>query len=180
LFALLEGGFTSSGGEPTPLAEGLVRAETDSIYSGGPSFPYELAEDEDALRLVPRRLAVAWFSVRERRFYRGSFALPQARIDSLFARYKDRTDTTGWRFYRLVLSVRLGPGGQLSVAVLDAVTGQYARPAVLARFRAAAYQPAWGKWPYAPYGAKSTKQYLDSLVSHLDSTHRALLRQPIP
>ena len=75
----------------------------------------------------------------------------------------------------LVLSVQLGYGGKLSVAVLDAFAGHYARPTVLARF-----QPAWSPLPLAPYGAKNTQQYLDSLVSHLDSTQRALLRRPIP
>lgn len=193
LFALLDGSFTAPG-DYAPLALGSVRVEADSISSAGPS-PYELTEHEDALRRVPRQLDVAWFSLRERRFYRGTFTLPRARIDSLFALYKDRTDTTGWRFYRqprdydalpaetepgLVLSVQLGYGGKLSVAVLDAVPGHYARPTVLARFQAAAYRPAWNKMPYAPYEAKNTKQYLDSLVSHLDSTQRALLRRPIP
>ncbi|TPG65860.1 DUF2931 family protein [Hymenobacter nivis] len=195
VFDLLDGNFTSSGGDYTPLATGLVRAEADSIDSAGPAFPYQLTEHEDALRPVPRRLAVAWFSARERRFYRGAFTLPRARIDSLFAKYKDRTDTTGWHFYRqprdydalpaetepgLVLSVQLSHGGKLSVAVLEASPKQYARPVVLARFQAAAYQPAWGQWRYAPYGAKNTQQYVDSLVSHLDSTQRMLSRRPLP
>lgn len=195
VFDLREGCFRSSGGECTPLAEGLVRAETDSISTMAPTVPYELTEHEDALRFVPHRLDLTWFSARERRFYRGSFILPQARIDSLFAAIKNGTDTTGWCFYRqprdydalpaqtepgLVLSVRLGRGGQVRLDVLNGRYGQYARPVALASFQATPYLPTWPTPDRAPYQAASPAAYRDSLVAHLDSTQQALIRQPVP
>lgn len=195
-FVLVEGAFRTVGGEYVPLYRGnpWVRLTTDSVYSAGPSsvyYPSSDSDDEKALRLPPRNLRVAWFAWGENCFYQGEFTLPEARIDSLCAAYRQRTDTTGWYFYRqprdydalpepmepgFVLSVRFETGGRLRLDVLEAHNQTYAQPVLLAYYHAAPFRPKWQPVDWAMLRARSLPAYLDSLVARLDSTGRADLR----
>ena len=75
---------------------------------------YARATDKE----VPHRLDIVWLSLRENKFYGGSFELPKAKMEALFEEgFLDITDKSKENvkrtFYEIVVGV--GPGGVLGV-----------------------------------------------------------------
>lgn len=188
MFTLLSGALILSDDYILPLDENRLKFDdiTPFCQPCEESYPLSYREETNFL-LPPNTLYLEWASLSERRFYRGTFSLPKARIDSLFARYQAHPDTT-WHFDRepreydpvdmssttvggLVLEVQLGIGGRVSLNVLVPTADQQGHvEKELAHFQATSYQPAWREEPTYEYYfyAKTPQAYLDTLVSRID------------
>lgn len=188
MFTLLSGDLILDDDYALPLDEDRLKFDdTTPICQPCENFSLGYRQETNVL-LPPATLDLAWASLSERRFYRGTFGLPKARIDSLFARYRANPDTT-WRFDRepreydpadmspatvggLVLVVQIGVGGRVSLNVLVPTADQQGHvEQELAHFQATPYQPAWREestYEYYFY-AKTPQAYLDTLVSRIDS-----------
>ena len=138
---------------------------------------YWLDSKEKAFLLPPTTLRLEWASLVERRFYRGEFLLPKARIDSLFARYKAMPAPSQLSL-GLTLVVKLAARGRVSLGVLVPTPDKQGEDSTsireLASFQATPYQPDWHeKATYERfYQAKTPQAYLDTLVSRIDSAGR--------
>ena len=189
---LLAGSLVLADGSYRPLDEDLMKVDDQNpLCASCEQFYPSTYSESSSFLLPPDSLRLEWASLPERRFYRGAFCLPKARIDSVFAHYQAHPDTT-WRFARepreydpnggaprtesgLMLAVRLGAGGRVSVSVLlttpspqGGIDFQWKE---LAHFQAVAYQPAWrDEAAYDFYfHARTPRVFLDSLAGRIDS-----------
>lgn len=85
---LLRGVLLASNGDEVTLEDPGHELSSSSSDNGmllKSNWDYDNAELSAHLQRPPRRLRLAWASVREQAFYRGEFDLPAGRVDSLFA-----------------------------------------------------------------------------------------------
>lgn len=115
-----------------------------------------------SFQLPPRQLQLTWASIPERRFYRGTFPLPAARVDSVFSlaatspAWRGSFATLASKRYNEIyldslvhgptVVVRPGRGGRVRVWLAGRDTLHVVR---LGDFQAQSFQPHWDKEP--PY-----------------------------
>lgn len=68
----------------------------------------------EAVKPIPRQLAITWFSFTENKFYSGVFNLPQEDISALFKKGFISPVTNKWRTYDRII-VGLAPGGTIGL-----------------------------------------------------------------
>jgi hypothetical protein len=121
---------------------------------------------------IPTQLRVDYTSLAEGRSYRGLFALPQRRLDSLLAAVRQRPERyrtlyTPGEQRGLELRAGLAPGGVVLVQLLGQ---QY--QAEVARFQARPYPTSWPKMPaYQDTVAYRSLPELRQLMARAERAH---------
>jgi hypothetical protein len=165
-----------AGGQPVTEFNQSFRGLTDSVnHSALPqqlgTWVSDVGVDGRRLR-IPTQLRVDYTSLAEGRSYRGLFALPQARLDSLLTgvrQHPERYQTlfTPGEERGLELQACLAPGGMVLVRLL----GQQYQVEV-ARFQARPYPTRWPKMPaYQDTVAYHSLPELRRLMSRAEQAH---------
>ncbi|WP_190242650.1 DUF2931 family protein [Hymenobacter lapidiphilus] len=176
---LIVGSLAATNGEQVKIQD-PGNDENSKSSNDGKYMNYNWNFDEwlaASFQLPPRQLQLTWASIPERRFYRGNFALPAGRVDSVFALAETNPAWRGSfskmaseRYHEIYLDslvygptvvVRPGWGGRVRVWLAGRDTLHVVR---LGDFQAQSFQPNWDKEPPYVYDGVTQADYWAELT----------------